>query len=154
MGEGGFNDFMDPLGEMDVSKHEKGMVEAIVELGSLIHGHRVGVNSADHSEISGSLVDTITKTLIYGNRRKSETDLRIGEIKKALSDFAKQAKMIGKKRNIRKGGIKFKKIEKLEIRENDSNLQRVRYAISRVGSFTDSAMISNKGKQNPRRIKK
>ena len=28
--------------------------------------------------------------LIYGKERKSETDLEIGEIKKALNDFAKQ----------------------------------------------------------------
>ena len=149
-----FNDFMDRLADMGELKHEEGMRGDILESESLIRGHRMGRNSAENPKITGPLVDRIAKTLIYGNRRKSETDLRIGEIKKALSDFAKQAKMIGKKRNIRKGGIKFKKIEKLEIRENDSNLQRVRYAISRVGSFTDSAMISNKGKQNPRRIKK
>ena len=110
-----FNDSMGHLGNMDVSKHEKGMKEALFELKSFFHGQRMGSNSAGHSEISGSLVDRITKTLIYGKLRKSETDLRIGEIKNALSDFAKRAKnkMIGKKSNIRKEGIKFKKIEKL-----------------------------------------
>ena len=51
---GGVNDFMRRLGEMGDLKHEKGAKEAIVELKSLIHGHRMGRNSAGNSEIPGS----------------------------------------------------------------------------------------------------
>ena len=94
--EGGeaFNDFMDHIRNMNDSKREKGMKEAIAESKSLTHGHRMGSNSPGNSEISGSLVGRITKkrTLVYGKRRTSETDLKIEMIKKALSDFAKQVK--------------------------------------------------------------
>ena len=72
-------------------EHEKGTKEAIAELKSLIHGHRMGRNSPGKSEISGFLADRITKTLIYGKERKSETDMKIGKIKNALSDFAQRA---------------------------------------------------------------
>ena len=40
-------------------------------------------------KITGSLTYRVTKTLTYGHRGKSDTDLRIGD-KKALRDFAKQ----------------------------------------------------------------
>ena len=77
---------------MEALKHEKGMGEVILELKSLIHWHRMGSNSAENSKMSSALADIITKTLIYGRRRKSDTDLRIGRIKKDLIDFAKQVK--------------------------------------------------------------
>ena len=70
----------------------------IKALGSLIRWHRIDSNSADNTEISGSLAGRIPKTLIYGKEEKSGADLGIGEIKRALIDFAEQAKMerIGK----------------------------------------------------------
>ena len=73
-----FNDFTDHLGDMEDLKHEQGTKEAIVEMRSLIHGQRMGINSPDKPKISGSLAGRITKTLIYGGERKSETDLEIG----------------------------------------------------------------------------
>ena len=110
-----FNDSMAHLWNMGELKHEKGAAESIFGSKSLIHGHRMGSNSAENPKMSVPLADRITKTSIYGKRRKSETDLEIGKIKKALSDFAKQAenKMIGEKSNIRREGIKFRKIEKV-----------------------------------------
>ena len=63
-----------------------------MELKSLIHGQRMGSNSPDKPKISGALAGRVTKTLIYGEERKSETDLEIGKIKKALSDFAKRVR--------------------------------------------------------------
>ena len=51
----------------------------------------MGSSSPDKPEISGPLAGRITKTPIYGQGRKSETDLEIGEIK-ASGDFAKQVK--------------------------------------------------------------
>ena len=82
---------------MEELKHEKGMKESIVELKSLIRWHRVNnnstsSNSARKTRISGSLAGRITKMLIYGKGRKSETYLEIGEIKKASEDFANQKK--------------------------------------------------------------
>ena len=68
---------------MGESKREKGAREAILELESLIHGHRTGSNSAENPKMSGSLADSITKTLIYGKQGKSDIDLRIGWIKEA-----------------------------------------------------------------------
>ena len=73
-------------------KHEKGAKESIVELKSLIPRHRVNNNSTNNTGTSGSLSDRITKMLIYGKGRKSDTDLEIGKIKKASNDFAKQKK--------------------------------------------------------------
>ena len=89
-------------------KHEKGTKEAIVGLKSLIRGQRMGINSAKTSKIPVSRTDRITKTLFYGNHGKSYTDLGIGGIKKALIDFAKQAKnkINGKKINIKKEEMK------------------------------------------------
>ena len=46
----------------------------------------MGINSADNPEISGSLADRVSKTLIYGKQRKSDADMEIGKIKKALID--------------------------------------------------------------------
>ena len=83
---------------MEDSKREKATEEAIVGLKSLIHGHRVDSNSPDRLKISGSLADRITETLIYGKERKSESDLKIDKVKKALIDFAKQAKRKPRKR--------------------------------------------------------
>ena len=87
-----FNEFMGRLWNMEDSKHEKGTEEAIVELESLIQGHHMGSNSPGKSELSGSLSDRITKTMIYGKERNSETDLKSGKIKKDVSDFAKQVR--------------------------------------------------------------
>jgi len=106
---------MDRLGNMGDSKHVKGMGEAIVELGSLIHGQRMGSNSPDKPKISGSWDGRITKTLIYGKERKSETDSEIGKIKKALSDFAKQASRKNQEKEKQyKEWNKFKKSEEVE----------------------------------------
>ena len=68
----------------------KGCGESIVELKSLIPRHRVNNNSTNNTGTSGSLSDRITKMLIYGKGRKSDTDLEIGKIKKASNDFAKR----------------------------------------------------------------
>ena len=108
---GAFNDFMDHLGNVEELKHDEGLKDAILELESLIRGHRMGRNSADNPKITGPLADRIAKTSIYGNRRKSDTDLKIGEIKKAISDFAKHLKSGGtlEGNNIKEEGKKFKK---------------------------------------------
>ena len=58
----------------------KGDGGAILELKSLIRWHRVGRNSAGNPKISGSVADRIAKASIYSKKRKSDTDLRIGEI--------------------------------------------------------------------------
>ena len=69
------------------------MGKSIVGLKSLIQGHRINNNNpTSKTGISGSLADRITKMLIYGKERKSETDLEIGKIKKALGEFPKQSK--------------------------------------------------------------
>ena len=65
----------------------------------------MGRNSAENPKISGSLADRAAETLIYGKQRKSDTDLRIGEIKKAIIDFAKHIRsknQRGAKSNIQK----------------------------------------------------
>ena len=67
------------LGNMEEAKHEKGTKEAIAELKSLIHGQRINNNAPGKTKISGSLSGSVTKTLIFGKDRKSETDLRIGK---------------------------------------------------------------------------
>ena len=91
-------------------EHEKGTKEAIAELKSLIHGHRMGRNSPGKSKIPGPLAGRITKTMIYGKERKSDTDLEIGKIKKDLSDFTKQVRnKIKKKRNNIKKEIQEKR---------------------------------------------
>ena len=56
------------------------------------------------------MADRITKMLIYGKERKSETDLKIDNIKKALKDFAKQNKNENKEKenNTRKRENKYK----------------------------------------------
>ena len=85
----------------------------------------MGSNSAGNSEIAGSLVDRITKTSTYGKQRKSETDLKIEKIRKALSDFAKQVKSRndGEEKLYKEiGGRIQEKSTKLKIRENNSNL--------------------------------
>ena len=70
-------------------KHEKGAKEAIVELESLIRWQRIARNSAGNPNNSGSLTDSVAKTLFYYKLGKSDTDLGIGKIKKASIDFAK-----------------------------------------------------------------
>ena len=77
----GVNDFADRLGNVNDLKHEKGMGEAIADCGVGIVNPwaRMGRNSADNSEISGSLVYRITKTLIYGNE---ENRKRICELER------------------------------------------------------------------------
>ena len=72
------------------SKQEKGMWDSIFELKSLIRRQRMGSNSAGNPKIPGSLTDRVTKTLIYGKQEKSDTDMRIGGVKKALIGSAKQ----------------------------------------------------------------
>ena len=81
-------------------KREEGTKDDISELKSLIRGHRVGTNSAENPKISGSLADRIAKTLIYGKKRKSDTDREIEKIKKALSDFTKQLRSASDGRGI------------------------------------------------------
>ena len=83
---------MDHLGNIEAPKHGIGMKEAVLDLKPLIHGHRTGSNSAVNPKMSGSLADRITKMSIYGKQGKSDIDLRIVRIRKALSDFAKQVK--------------------------------------------------------------
>ena len=78
MGGGLINDFMDHIGHVGDLKHEKGMKEAVVELKSLINGHRMGSNSAGNSEIPGSLVGRVTKTLIYDKRRNRKQIRKLG----------------------------------------------------------------------------
>ena len=96
-------------------EHEKGTKEAIAELKSLIHGHRMGRNSPGKSKIPGPLAGRITKTMIYGKERKSELDLGIREIKKALSDFAKQVRKQNQEKEKRyEERYKFKKSEEVE----------------------------------------
>ena len=68
------------------------MQEAISELKTLIHGHRIGQNSSDLMKLSGNLGERITKTLLYGKKGKSPVDLKVEKIKRALKDFAKQVK--------------------------------------------------------------
>ena len=81
----------------------------------------MGSNSPDKLKIPGRLAGRITKTLIYGKGRKSETDLKIDKIKKALSDFTKQAgsKNQGKEKQYKERKKQIQ--EKLEIRENNNN---------------------------------
>ena len=115
---------------------------SIVESKSLIHGYRMGSNSPGKLKIPGSLAGRITKTSIYGEERKSETDLRIGKIRKSLCDFAKQAKnkINGKESNIMEE-TNSRKVGKLEIRENESNFT---WGISDFegGGFTESSSNS------------
>ena len=126
-GEEAFNDFMDHLWNMGGElKHDKGTKEAILESESLIHGHRMGGNSAGNQKMSGSLSDRITKTLIYGKQGKSDIDLRIGRMEKALSDFAKHAKSKNqrKEKQYRERPKEIQeKLKKLETREKNNNLQ-------------------------------
>ena len=93
---------------MEELKHEKGTKEAITELKSLIQGQRANSNYPNNKGISGSLADRITEMLISGKERKSETDLKIGNIKKALKDFAKQNKNKDKENNTRKRENEYK----------------------------------------------
>ena len=61
-------------------------------LKSLIQKQRINSNSVNKTGIAGSLTDRITKLLIYGKEKKSETDQKIDKIKKTITDFAKQRK--------------------------------------------------------------
>ena len=96
------------MGEL---KHEKGTNEAIAELKSLIRGHRINNNSPGKTNISGPISGRITKALISGKGRKSETDLRVGEIRIAFLDSAKKTK--GRKQ----GKIKQYKRNRKQIQE-------------------------------------
>ena len=73
-------------------RHEEGMQESISELKSLMRGQRIEQNSSNIMKLSGNLGERITKTLLYGKKGKSPIDLKVGKIKKALLDFAKQVK--------------------------------------------------------------
>ena len=83
---------------------------------SLIRGKRIGRNSADNSKISGTLADRIANPLIYGKKRKSDTDLRIAIIKKALNDFANQVRTGNQRKgnNIKKAS-NSRKLKKLKF---------------------------------------
>ena len=85
------------------------MKDAILELKSIMRGHRMGSKSAGNPKMSGSLADTITKALIYGKHAKSDTDLGIAGIAISLSDFTKQVKINGEKSNIKIDEKKFKR---------------------------------------------
>ena len=104
---------MDHVGNIEELKHDEGRKDDISESKSLIRGQRMGSNSADNSEISGSLGDRISKTPIHGNQRKSDADLKIGKIKKALGDFANRLRSgsDGKKRYKERNSRKLKKLE-------------------------------------------
>ena len=65
---------------------------AILELESLIRGKRMGINSARNPKIPGSLTGRITKTLIYGQQGKSDTDLRIVGAKEIFKRFLQTSK--------------------------------------------------------------
>ena len=71
-----------------------------------MRGQRIGRNSSDLMELSGNLGGGITKTLIYGKKRKSPVGLKAEKATRALRDFAEQVKKkrIGKISNIKKGG--------------------------------------------------
>ena len=92
-GVGALNDFTEHLGSAGELKRGEGTKDAITELKSLIIGHRIGSNSADNAEIPGALSDRTAEALSYGKAKKSGADLKIGKIKKAIIDFANQAKM-------------------------------------------------------------
>ena len=87
-----FNDYINHLPNVEELKHEKGTNESIMELKSLIQRHRINSNSANKIGTTGSLADRITKLSIYGEEKKSETDLKIDKIKKTMIDFTKQRK--------------------------------------------------------------
>ena len=75
------NDFINHLSNVEEVKHEKGMKEAIMEMRSLIQNQRINSNSINKTGTAGSLTDRITKLLIYGKEKKSETDQKIDKIK-------------------------------------------------------------------------
>ena len=68
------------------------MNEAITESESLMRGGIIENNSEDNLKNPGALSGIIAKTLLYGKERESAVDLKIGKVKKALSDFARQLK--------------------------------------------------------------
>merc|ERR1712112_463862 len=86
-GEQAFRGFLDHIGVV-----EEGMQESISELKTLMRGQRIDQNSSDLTKLSGNLGERITKTLLYGKKGKSPIDLKVEKIKRALKDFAKQAK--------------------------------------------------------------
>ena len=92
LGVGAFNDSMDHLWNMKDSKREKGTKEVIVELESLIHGHRAGSNSPDKSKNSRFLSRSNYENVALRKRTAIGTDFKIDKVEKALSDFAKQVK--------------------------------------------------------------
>ena len=89
---GAFNEFVGHLGNLQELKNEEGMKDTVTESKSLTRGHRIESNSVGNSEIPGSLAGGIAKTLIYGEAKKPDADLKIGIIKRAIIDFAKQVK--------------------------------------------------------------
>ena len=92
VGEQAYRDFLDHIGKVEELRREEGTQEAISELKTLMRGQRIEQNSPDLSKLSGNLGGRITKTLLYGKKGKSPVDLKVGEIKSALKDFANQAK--------------------------------------------------------------
>ena len=66
------------------------MEESIMELKSLIQSQRVNRNPESKTGAAGSLAGRITKLSIYSKEKKSETDLKIGKIRKAMTDFTRQ----------------------------------------------------------------
>merc|ERR1712112_36235 len=87
-----FRDFLDHIGMVGELRHEEGMQESISELKTLMRGQRIEQNSSNLMKLSGNLGERITKTLLYGKKGKSPIDLKVEKIKRALLDFAKQAK--------------------------------------------------------------
>ena len=74
--------------------------------------------------MSGSLSDIIAKTSIYGKQGKSDIDLRIGGVKKALSDIAEQAKIRNqwKEKKYKESRKEIhEKLKKLKIQEKTNN---------------------------------
>ena len=64
----------------------------ITELESLIRGHHIGNNSADNSEISGSLSGGIAETFPYGKAKKSDIDFKIEKVNNAIIELPNQVK--------------------------------------------------------------
>ena len=104
---------MDHIGTVEELRHEEGMQESISELKTLMRGQRIEQNSSDLMKLSGNLGGRITKTLLYGKKGKSPVGLKAEKIKRALKDFAKQAKeeKNWEISNIKKGGKEFQKSE-------------------------------------------
>ena len=113
----------------------KGTKSAILELQSLIHGQRMGVNSAENPKNVGFLADRITKTLIYGKQGKSDIDLGIVRIKRALSDFAKQ--VTSKNQWDEKQYKERRKRNSRETEEIGNSRKDQQFAVGEISDFED-----------------